>query len=69
MTFNDMLDSGIEFQSEVRLCYYDDNKEERIIADCVKNSALYESCCNEEIKYIVLRKEFKLNVSPRGLCT
>lgn len=57
MTYNDMLDSGIEFQSEVRLCYYDYDKEERINADWVKNPALYESCCNQEIKYIYTDKE------------
>ena len=51
MTYNDMLDSGIGFQSEVRLCYYDYDKEERINADWVKNPALYVSCCNQGIKY------------------
>lgn len=57
MTLNDMFNELIEFQSEIRLCYYDDKKEERVIADWVKDPAIYERCCNEEIKYIYTDKE------------
>ena len=61
MTLNDMLDQGIEFQSEVRLCYYDYDKDERIKADWVKAPGLYESCCNAEVRYIYTDKEKEEN--------
>lgn len=52
MTLNDMLDQGIEFQSKVRLCYYDYEEEQRVIVNWRRAPGLYERCCNAEIRYI-----------------
>lgn len=57
MTFNDMLDQCIEFQSEVRICYYDYRKGERILGDSIANPGVYETLCNQPIKYIYADKE------------
>ena len=57
MTFNDMLDQNIDFQSEVRICYWDYRKGERVLGDSVANPALYETLCNQPIKYIYADKE------------
>ena len=57
MTFNDLLDQCIEFQSEVRVCYWDNRKGERILGDSVANPAAYETLCNQSIKYIYVDKE------------
>ena len=59
MTFNDMLDQGIEFQSEVRLCYYDYRQGERILGDSVADPGFYEMLCNQPIKYVYTDKEPK----------
>lgn len=52
MTYADMLDAGIEFQGGVRLCYYNYNKERRVVVDYIENPGLYETLCNQEIRYI-----------------
>ena len=57
MTFNDMLDQGIDFQSEVRLCYYDYRQGERILGDSVTDPGFYEALCNQPIKYVYTDKE------------
>ena len=57
MTFNDMLDQGIDFQSEVRLCYYDYRQGERILGDSVADPAVYEALCNQPIKYVYADRE------------
>lgn len=57
MTFNDMLDQNIDFQSEVRICYYNYRKGGRILGDSVANPAVYETLCNQPIKYIYADKE------------
>lgn len=61
MTLNEMQNAGVEFQSEIRLCYYDYDKDERVKADWVKDPGLYESCCNAEIRYIYTDKENEEN--------
>ena len=58
MTFNDMLDQGIDFQSEVRLCYYDYRRGGRILGDSVTDPAVYETLCNQPIKYVYVDKEY-----------
>lgn len=57
MTFNDMLDQNIDFQSEVRICYWDYRKGERVLGDSVADPAVYETLCNQPIKYIYVDKE------------
>lgn len=57
MTFNDMLDQNIDFQSEVRVCYWDYRKGERVLGDSVADPAVYETLCNQPIKYIYVDKE------------
>lgn len=57
MTFNDMLDQGIDFQSEVRLCYYDYRRGERILANSIANAKVYDMLYNQPIKYIYADKE------------
>lgn len=57
MTFNDMLDQGVEFQSEVRLCYYDYRKGDRVMANESTDSRLYNTLANQEIRYIYTDKE------------
>lgn len=57
MTFNDMLDQGIDFQSEVRLCYYDYRQGERILGNSITDPAVYETLCKQPIKYIYVDKE------------
>lgn len=52
MTLNDLLDTGIAFESEVAIVYYDYDKDERVYADWAKNPGLYEACCNSDIRYI-----------------
>lgn len=58
MTFNDMLDQGIDFQSEVRLCYYDYRRGGRILGDSIANPGVYETLCNQPIKYVYTDKEY-----------
>ena len=55
MTFKDLLDYGIDFQSEVRLCYWDDEKEVRVC--CKDIPGLYDILENEPIRYIYTDKE------------
>lgn len=57
MNFNDMLDQGIDFQSEVRICYYDYRKGERVLGDSIADSAVYETLCNQPIKDVYVDKE------------
>lgn len=57
MTFNDMLDQNIDFQSEVRICYWDYRKGERVLGDSVADPAVYETLCNQPIKYVYVDKE------------
>lgn len=57
MNFNDMLDQGIDFQSEVRICYYDYRKGERVLGDSIADPAVYETLCNQPIKYVYTDKE------------
>lgn len=57
ITFNDLLYQGIEPQGEVRLCYYDYRQGERILANSIANPAVYETLCNQPIKYIYIDKE------------
>lgn len=57
MTFNDMLDQGIDFQSEVRLCYYDYRKGDRVMANELADQHLYNILANQPIKYIYADKE------------
>lgn len=57
MTFNDMLDQNIDFQSEVRICYWDYRKGERVLGDSVADPAVYETLCNQPIKYVYADKE------------
>lgn len=57
MTFNDMLDQGVEFQSEVRLCYYDYRKGDRVVANELADQRLYDILANQEIRYIYTDKE------------
>ena len=45
MTYNDMLNSMIDFQVAVHICYYDHDKEERIEGD-------REELGNKGIEYI-----------------
>ena len=59
MTFNDMLDQGIDFQGEVRICYYDYRQGERILANSIANPGVYETLCNQPIKYVYTDKEPK----------
>ena len=55
MTFNDLLDQGIEFQGEVRFCYWDDEKEVRVCGKDIPE--LYDILKNEPIRYIYPDKE------------
>lgn len=55
MTIKDLLDQGIDFQSEVRLCYWDDEKEVRVC--CKDIPELYDILENEPIRYIYTDKE------------
>ena len=55
MTINDLLDQGIEFQSEVRLCYYDYDKDERVVVN--DDPEMYQRCSEEPIRYIYADKE------------
>lgn len=57
MTFNDMLDQNIIFQSEVRICYWDYRKGERVLGDSIVDPAVYETLCNQPIKYIYADRE------------
>lgn len=57
MTFNDMLDQCIDFQSEVRICYWDNRKGERILGDSVANAKVYDLLYDQPIKYIYVDKE------------
>lgn len=55
MTFNDLLDQGIEFQGEVRFCYWDDEKKVRV---CSKDIlGLYDILKNQPYRYIYTDKE------------
>lgn len=55
ITVKDLLDQGIDFQSEVRLCYWDDEKEIRVC--CKDIPGLYDILENEPIRYIYTDKE------------
>ena len=57
MTFNDLLDQNIDFQSEVRLCYWDYRQGDRILGDRITNPAGYGILCNQLIKSIYADKE------------
>ena len=57
LTFNDMLDQGIDFQCEVRICYYDYRQGERILANSIANATVYDMLYNQPIKYIYADKE------------
>ena len=57
ITFNDMLDQGIDFQGEVRICYYDYRRGERILANSIANATVYGMLYNQPIKYIYADKE------------
>ena len=57
MTYNDMLDQGIDFQSEVRLCYYDYRKGDRVTINELSDPILYNTLTNQEIRYIYTDKE------------
>ena len=57
LSLNDMLDQCIDFQSEVRLCYWDYRKCERILGNSVTDPGLYETLCNQPIKYVYTDKE------------
>ena len=57
MTFNEMLDQGIEFQTEVHLCYYSYSKQERIEATMTSNEKLFYKLANQPIRYIYTDKE------------
>lgn len=54
-TLNDLLDQSIEFQSEVRLCYYDYDKDERVVVN--DDPEMYQRCSEEPIRYIYTDKE------------
>lgn len=56
MTLADLLEQGISFQSEVRLCYYDYDKDERIIVN--DDPEMYQCCADTcPIRYIYTDKE------------
>ena len=57
MTVNDMLDNCIDFQGEVRICYYDYRRGERILASSIANATVYNMLYNQPIKYIYADKE------------
>lgn len=58
MTFNDMLDQGISFQTEVHLCYYSYRQQERIEANRMENEELFLKLANQPIRYIYTDKEY-----------
>lgn len=55
MSLADLLDQGIEFQSEVRLCYHDYDKDERVVVN--DDPEMYQRCSEEPIRYIYTDKE------------
>lgn len=57
MTVNDMLDNCIEFQGEVRICYYNYRRGERILANSIADATVYNMLYNQPIKYIYADKE------------
>lgn len=57
MTVNDMLDNCIDFQGEVRICYYDYRRGERILANSIADTTVYNMLYNQPIKYIYADKE------------
>ena len=57
MTVNDMLDNCIDFQGEVRVCYYDYRRGERILANSIADATVYNMLYNQPIKYIYADKE------------
>lgn len=57
MTFNDMLDQCIDFQSEVRLCYWDYRRGERILGNSITDAKDYDVLYNQPIKSIYADKE------------
>lgn len=57
MTVNDMLDNCIDFQGEVRVCYYDYRRGERILANSIADAKVYDMLYNQPIKYIYADKE------------
>ena len=57
MTVNDMLDNCIDFQGEVRICYYDYRRGERILANSIADATVYDMLYNQPIKYIYADKE------------
>ena len=57
MTINDMLDNCIDFQGEVRICYYDYRRGERILANSIADATVYDMLYNQPIKYIYADKE------------
>lgn len=57
MTFNEMLDQGIEFQTEVHLCYYSYSKQERVEVTMASGEKLFLKLANQPIRYIYTDKE------------
>lgn len=55
LSLRELLEHGVEFQSEVRLCYYDYDKYERVVVN--DDPEMYQCCSEEPIRYIYTDKE------------